>query len=532
MQNDPTYTMSFPIDDTLNELSKKDGKLVIFCGAGISINSGLPAAIPILDEVLNRLEIDFEDKDTLIHSDWTLAMPFEMFFETFLENTNEHQVLDIFKDGNPSTNHLLISKCHHHKLLDEVYTTNFDLLIEKAFALSKEDLLVFRNEESFATVDIVSNNCKLIKVHGSIDNIESIRTTLSTITKKSLTKERQKVIDRIFATQDSDKRILILGYSCSDIFDIIPKIEKVFNPQVNIYLIDHNKLIEKKDSVIIEDISLKQDNNPFKNYKGKRIKVNTDSFVKWLWDKIDSDYAITIDFNDNWKKHVEEWIKGFHSHYLKFTIIGQLFYRITNYTLALKYHQKALDANEDSNKRGEGASYSNMGLIYHDLKEYDKAIVNFEKASKLFSQIENFHYGKAATFTNLGYSYIYMSNKIRAIVNLKKSLLISRKQEFREKKLCESDALCNLGLLYEMESEYENAIYYYSLTLDIDKQGNKSGEAQTLSDMGRVYKLKGNLKESLRLFKASNEIAFKIGIQSLLVYTNQQIDEIKLMLTV
>ncbi|MBL0325871.1 MAG: tetratricopeptide repeat protein [Cytophagaceae bacterium] len=425
--------MHFDIDDTINDLSKKDGKLVIFCGAGISINSGLPAAIPILDEILNHLEIDFEDKDKLIHSDWTLAMPFEMFFETFLENTNEHQVLDIFKDGKPSTNHLLILKCHRHKLIDEIYTTNFDLLIEKAFVYNKEDLLVFRDEQSFSTVDNISTNCKLIKVHGSIDNIESIRTTLSTITKKSLTKEREKVIDRIFATQDSDKRILIFGYSCSDIFDIVPKIEKIFNPRVSIYLIEHNKLIDTKDSVIIEDICLKKDNNPFKNYKGLRIKVNTDSFVKWLWDNLDSDYVTTTDFNDRWKRHVEKWIKGFHSHYLKFTIIGQLFYRITNYTLALKYHQKALDANEDSNKRGEGASYSNMGLIYHDLKEYDKAIVNFEKASILFSEVENFHYGKAATFTNLGYSYIYKPNKIKALINLKKSLLISRKQEFREK---------------------------------------------------------------------------------------------------
>lgn len=523
--------MHFLIDNTINDLSKKEGKLVIFCGAGISINSGLPAAIPILDEVLNKLEIDIEDKDTLIRPDWSLAMPFEMFFETFLENTNEHQVLDIFKDGKPSTNHLLISKCHQHKLLHEVYTTNFDLLIEKAFAANKEDLLVFRDEESFSTVDIASKNCKLIKVHGSIDNIESIRTTLSTITRKSLNKEREKVLDRIFAAEDSGRQILILGYSCSDIFDIVPKIEKVFKPQVTIYLIEHNRYIEEKGSVIIEDISLKKENNPFKNYKGKRIKVNTDSFVQWLWDSIDSDYVKITDFNDNWKKHVEQWIKRFHSRYLKFTIIGQLFYRITNYTLALKYHQKALDTNEDSNKRGEGASYSNMGLIYHDLKEYDKAILNFEKASKLFSEVENFHYGKAATFTNLGYSYIYLPNKIKALINLKKSLLISRKQEFREKKLCESDALCNLGLLYEKSGEYENAIYYYSLTLDIDKQGNKSGEAQTLSDMGRVYKLKGNLKESLRLFKASNEIAFKVGIQSLLVYTSQQIDEIKLKLT-
>jgi tetratricopeptide (TPR) repeat protein len=520
----------FTIDNILNELSKRDGNLIIFCGAGISINSGLPAAIPLLDEVLTCLEVDLEDKDKLIRSDWTLAMPFEMFFETFLENTNDHQMLDIFKDGSPSTNHLLISKCHQFKLLNEVYTTNFDLLIEKAFESNKEELLVFKNEESFAEIDDPSLKCKLIKVHGSIDNIESIRTTLSTITKKSLTTEREKIIDRIFGTSDANKRILILGYSCSDIFDIVPKIEKVFNPKVSIYLIEHNKHIDKKEDVIIEDINFKKENNPFKKYKGKLIKVNTDSFNQWFWNEIDSEYIKISDINENWKKHIEEWTKGFHSYYLKFTIIGQLFYRISNFNLALKYHQKALDVNKNGNKRGEGASYSNIGLIYHDLKEYDKAIIYFEKANSIFNEID-FHYGKAATYTNMGSSYIYLPNKIKALINLKKSLRISRQQDFREKKLCESDALCNFGLLYEKSGEYPNAIYFYSLTLDIDKQGNKSGEAQTLSDMGRVYKLMGNYRESIKLFTTSNDIAIKLGMQSLIFYTNQQIEEIRLKMT-
>ncbi|QHT68684.1 tetratricopeptide repeat protein [Rhodocytophaga rosea] len=516
------------IENILNELSKKDNKLVIFCGAGISINSGLPAAIPLLNQILEHLEVDLEDKEKLIKPDWTLAMPFEMFFEIFLENSKDFQILDVFKDGKPSTNHWFILKCHQHNLMNEIYTTNFDLLIEKAFEINKTDLLVFKNEKSFPAIDIASVKCRLVKVHGSIDDIESIRTTLTTITNKNLTKERGKVLDNIFSTKEVDRRILILGYSCSDIFDIVPKIEKIFDPKVNVYLIEYDKSIDRKEKVIIEDICQKKENNPFKRYKGQRIKVNTDLFVKWLWNKIDSDYTSTSDFNENWKHHIDKWIKAFNSRYLMFTIIGQLFYRISNYDIALKYHQKALYANEE-NKKNEGASYSNIGLIYHALKDYKKAIEYFEKALNIFSEID-FYFGIAAANTNLGYSYIYLSDRIRAIKYLKKSLQVSRKKEFREKKLCESDTLCNLGELYEKEAEYYNAIHYYTLALDIDKQGNKAGEAQTLSDLGRVYKLMGNLSSSLKMFKSSNDIAFKVGLQSLLEYTNQQIEEIKIKL--
>lgn len=523
-----TFNMAFPIDEIINELSIKDNGLVIFCGAGISINSGLPAAIPLIDEVLNQLEIDTSDKLQLIHPDWSLAMPFEMFIEIFLGNTDEHQILEIFNDGSPSTNHFFISKCHSVKILNEVYTTNFDLLIEQAFNVNKKGILTFKTEESFSSIEFSTEKCKLIKIHGSIDDIESIRTTLSTITKKSLTQEREKVINRIFSEAGSNKRILILGYSCSDIFDIVPRIEKIYNPQVRIYFIEHCRLINKKEEVIIEEILQKEENNPFKKYKGKRIKVNTDSFVKWFWKTIDKDYAYISQINDNWKIHINNWIKGFHSEYLKATIIGQLFFRVSNFDLALKYHQRALTINNGKSKRGEGASYSNIGLIYHSKKEYDKAIENFKKASTIFNDIENFFFGQAAAYTNLGYTYIYKYNKIQAIINLKKSLLLSRREDFREKRLCEADALSCLGLLYEKQGNLNDSLYYYSLTLEIDKEGNKSGEAQTLSDMARVYRLSGRLKKSLQLFKAANEIARKLGMQTLISYTQEQIEEILL----
>lgn len=111
-----SLTSVLPIGNILDDIVKPDGKLVIFCGAEISISSGLLAAIPLVDEILNNLDIDEDDKGKLILSDKSMAMPFEMFIETFFENTNQHQLLNIFKNDNPSTNHFFIAKCSEHKI--------------------------------------------------------------------------------------------------------------------------------------------------------------------------------------------------------------------------------------------------------------------------------------------------------------------------------------------------------------------------------------------------------------------------------
>lgn len=516
--------MKYPIDDILSELSKQDQNLILFCGAGISINSAIPTVVPLLNKTLDLLEMEAEDKVKLVSNDGKLAIPFEMFFDIFLENTNEHQILNIFKDGEPSTTHFFALKCCQLNIVNEVYTTNFDLLIEKAFEVGHVSLEVLRNESSFSKIETSLSKYRLIKIHGSIDDLESIRTTLRTIANQQLSKDREKIIERVFGTKDGAKRVLILGYSCSDVFDIIPKIEKIFKPKVKVFLVEHNKIADK-GSVIIESIKGKPSDNPFKKFKGLSIKVDTDEFIKWFWENIDTDYHSVISHNSLWVNHVSDWVSSFHSPYLKSSIIGQIFYRIGNYGAALKYHDKALAVSKDKRDKGEGASYSNIGLIYHDLKDYNKAIFHYEKANGIFNDI-HYTFGIVATYTNMGYAYIYLPNKIKAILNLKKALGICRNTDFREKRVCESDALCNLGLLYEKSGEYSNAVYYYSLTLEIDKEGNKHGEANTLSDLARVYKLLGKSEESIKLFKKSNDLALKLGIQTLINYTTDQLTEL------
>lgn len=79
--------------------------------------------------------------------------------------------------------------------------------------------------------------------------------------------------------------MLILGYSCSDVFDISPAIERIGkNLQIRVMLVEH---IFDQTKQRAEDIQIKEDRNPFGNFSnGTRLYYNTDELVQFLAGKL------------------------------------------------------------------------------------------------------------------------------------------------------------------------------------------------------------------------------------------------------
>ena len=255
----------------------------IFCGAGISKNSGLPLANELKQYILEKLFIDKKDRDEVMASN----LPFEAFMETLSENSDILKILHIFEKGEPNTNHVLIARMAKNGYLKTILTTNFDLLIEKA--LEKEglkrnkDFEVYYDEGQFSGIDFEDIEDKVIrifKIHGSVDNQDSIRTTMKAVASGTLSDRRMNVVRYLFSS-GKHKKVLSLGYSCSDEFDITPQIQSIEENQKEIFFVEHCK--EGKE---IEDIRIKEEKNPFKIFPGKRIKCNTDDFIRDLWDSL------------------------------------------------------------------------------------------------------------------------------------------------------------------------------------------------------------------------------------------------------
>lgn len=193
----------------IQEISKsiKAGELALFCGAGISKNSGLPLADELKQQILDKLPIDKEDITEIMNSN----LPFEAFIDALSETIfypfDVLKIFDIFEDGLPNTNHILIARLAKNGCLKTILTTNFDLLIEKALEKEglkrNEDFEVYYDEDQFSRIDfenIDDGIIRIFKIHGSTEDKKSIRTTLTDVANKKLSGMRRSLISYLFST--------------------------------------------------------------------------------------------------------------------------------------------------------------------------------------------------------------------------------------------------------------------------------------------------------------------------------------------
>ena len=85
------------LDDLISKVGNavKQQNLAIFCGAGISFNSGLPLAHDLLRNILSAIDVNENDTSTLLNSN----LPFEAFIQTLTDESNIDDILDIFNNG-------------------------------------------------------------------------------------------------------------------------------------------------------------------------------------------------------------------------------------------------------------------------------------------------------------------------------------------------------------------------------------------------------------------------------------------------
>jgi len=490
--------------------SIKEKELALFCGAGISKNSGLPLANELKQYILGKLPIAKRDVDEIMNS----SLPFEAFMETISENTDISKILEVFQSGEPNTNHILVARLAKNGYLKTVLTTNFDLLIEKA--LKKEglkrnkDFEVYYDEEQFSGIDFEDIDDKIIrifKVHGSVEDKESIRTIMFAVASKTLSDKRMSVIRYLFS-DGSHKKVLILGYSCSDEFDITPQIESVTENRKEIIFIEHSQREE------IEDIKTKSFKNPFKRFSGIRIRYDTDEFIEKLWNSpkeiTEEKYKLSKS-EVVWGKYVDDWAKGLEKNkgYLKYSTAGLIFYGVLNFSRAIENYEKSLEiAKEIGDKGKESACYGNLGIAYRNLGDVKRAIKYYEKSLEIDKRTGN-KLGASKSYTNLGVAHSSLGDFKRAIENYEKSLEIAKETG---DKVGASKCYGGLSVAYRELRDFRRAIEYNERSLKLAREtGGKAVESQCYLNLGIIYHDLGNFKKAVGYHNESLEIDKEIG---------------------
>jgi tetratricopeptide (TPR) repeat protein len=484
------------------------GEFAVFCGAGISRNSGLPLANELKHYMLERLTDDIDDIREVMGS----ALPFEFFMEVVSEHADISDVLGLFKMGKPNTNHILIARLAKWGFIRSVLTTNFDLLIERAMQNEglKERINFVRHyrKNHFRRIwPSVRGRIPLIKVHGTADDSNSVLATLRTIASEISSTARMSAIEYLFSTGMHD-RVLILGYSCSDIFDIVPQIQLVEESRKEVIFVEHSEQKEPE----IEDIRAKQNGNPFKGFRGSRVRCNTDWFVEKFWNHLG--YVMgaygPVREQADWRSPIDSWAKRLENNITtRDLIMGLLFQRISDSNKAIVHYNRALDFSKGPAKSEEEAmSYAGLGIAYGALGDFKRAIDFQEMALSVSRKIGNKTL-ESACLINLGSAYGSLGELKKEIKYYENAVNIAREIGEREQEL---RSYIGLGVAYYFLGRFKRAIKYENQALRIAKNvGNKIAEAKSYMNLGNAHYGLDNFMKAIDYYRQSLETYQAIG---------------------
>jgi len=252
------------INQLKNCLNSEPENTIILCGAGISRDkpSEIPTAIETikayLDVSLNLSEnILFQNLYKQYIEQILNKVRFEVFFslvKRYFDKKLESLITILNKQHSNTIHYLLADFIFKGGI---VWTTNFDLLIEKAYHELFSEILepVIDYQNTFFEV-----NSKYHKMHGSLDlknqqKNMNIAVTIETIAYETYFFNKNK--DRYFQRKKMmhNRNLIVLGYSGSDDFDIVPFLNDCIPKQV--FWINHKPNKIEEENVIEQKISKK-----------------------------------------------------------------------------------------------------------------------------------------------------------------------------------------------------------------------------------------------------------------------------------
>lgn len=213
-----------PIISLAYNMADCSQKYVLFIGAGVSKDAGVPSGWDILTETLQKMILQEDESNRNITKEEVEQFYRDKFEEKFgysdiigqLFPSNEEQrdyLKSFFKGILPGEAHRLIAELVNEKLIKYIITTNFDTLIETALddVGLKDQYTVIDSHDDVITSKPWNKEdvCRIYKIHGTIEK-GIIRNTKKDLARlpKELTKDCLDVIER--------HGVIVLGYAANE----------------------------------------------------------------------------------------------------------------------------------------------------------------------------------------------------------------------------------------------------------------------------------------------------------------------------
>ncbi len=511
--------MNINLDTVIDKLLSPDqGKLSVFCGAGISRDSGLPLVDEIIREVVYVLRGNSRFADSFLNKYKSKKIPFESFMQDVISLSGDDELLNVFNNGLPNANHYFVAYLCNYGFVFDVYTTNFDCLLERAMddigLIKDKDYCVFFDEKSLKkSIDMRDGGDSrvfLYKIHGDIGDKDSLRVTMSSINERKLLKSRVEVIDKAFFNGNDIGNILVLGYSFSDVFDINLAIKRSKNKckKFMIY-INHTddvgvQLINRIDDGFLKD----KIGTAFYGYD---YFVNTFIFVRSFIEK----FGVGLKYIKNvcnWEKSVVVWADKM-SKEKKYYIISELLFCFGLFKQALNYNKLVLNDVDIS-------SYFGLDLLYQKVKILHRigGKENVDE-SKQFAEIGlncsdsiGYKFGAANFLSHLALVSLYnKDDHVASYEKYKKALCIY--EEINDDRGAQKTIL-SIASCLRVQGDYFDArkMYRRSLCYRI-KSGDILGAGKCYQGIANVYLQEKKYPQAYKYYSLFFEMAQQLDEQ-------------------
>ncbi len=178
---------------------------------------------------------------------------------------------------------------------------------------------------------------------------------------------------------------------------------------------------------------------------------------------------------------------------------GRIYENKSEYPTALEIYQKASKIFEEIDfKEGLAMVYNDMGYIHNALGNNNKSLYYFKQVYQIYLEIDN-KQGIASALNNIGIIYDTEAKRDSALYYYFESLKINDELDNVQ---VVAYLYHNIAIVYEFENDLDLALEYYDKSLIItDEINDMYGSISTLSRIGVVYREKGDYKKSLKLLK-------------------------------
>lgn len=438
------------------------GNVLFFVGAGISYNSGAPMVGSIYHELAVALGIESVEFKDLIGN-----APFESVMAIWLmDDSIGPHFSKLFSQRVPTQTHYYLARQLSQRNAQVIATTNFDQLIEIAYnEITGRNLQISLPNSA---QKIASAEQSLIKLHGCISqDINTLGVTINAVA-SSLNRENiKRTLGHLIKPRT---RFVFMGYSGSDIFDIIPALKELLGDENYIYRVVH------AHEGIFYSRPLSE---PFEVFNGIELVCNTDELIQAIWRETTGNAPLKTGLEVNkelWKDVFKDWKEDIRKYMglKEFEILGHVALLLSGNTpKAIQYGRKVLaciDQGKDFNADWPAVIKTQLAQRlrqqYYQEEEKNNALI-----------------AEAYTFAYDAVQYYESQDSIKLMLNSMKSNASSIAFSGIAKEY--SRALGTLGLVSRSTNRISEAKVLYEKAIEVSRwSGDLEYLAQSYGNLG------------------------------------------------